>query len=390
MRRGGELAGHSFTQEFAVFADFLAVDFDVTPLPEVADHIPVEAGLVGVSGFGVAGAEGEVDGAADFFVEEGVFGEAGDGVVGADGAFAEEAGAGVHVEHGEEEFLVFGGGGIRHFAVFENESDALHFAGVVDGGEGEADGSVDGVEDGAGEDFAIREIFVAVAVDPGVAGDGHADVGAIGSDDVVIGFAVEQVGELLLADGDALPGGDGVGLVEEAGVEDEILVLGEGHLGILGAGLAGELGADPVGLAFGGALEEGLGEGAIGGGGAGDAFGVDIGQGPGVGGTPEADVAVDSFDLVFGDGVEEIELGIGGIFEKDFAELVEGEADEGVAAGGDDLTTDLDHQRLRDDGAGDADKLAGFDGDGVVDQDLGELGEAGVGHGGIVGGKFEI
>lgn len=66
----------------------------------------MQAGFVGVAGFGVAGADGGMEGAAYFLVEESVFGVFGDGVVGADGDFAEAAGTGVHVEHAEEEVLV--------------------------------------------------------------------------------------------------------------------------------------------------------------------------------------------------------------------------------------------------------------------------------------------
>ena len=57
--------------------------------------------------------------AADLFVEERVARVARDAVVRADGALAEEAAAGVHVEHAEEKILALVGAGVDDFAVFE-------------------------------------------------------------------------------------------------------------------------------------------------------------------------------------------------------------------------------------------------------------------------------
>ena len=62
---------------------------------------------------------------------------------------------------------------------------------------------VDAVDDGAGEDFAVGEVLVAVAVDPLHAGHAEPHVGAVGGHDVVVaaagaGFFIEQVGQPLL------------------------------------------------------------------------------------------------------------------------------------------------------------------------------------------------
>src|SRR5687768_6366794 len=78
-------------RELAVDEHLLPVDLRVPAFAQVHDHVPVEAGLVRVAALGVAGAEGEVDRAADLFVEEGVARVAGDAEVGADRALAEEA-----------------------------------------------------------------------------------------------------------------------------------------------------------------------------------------------------------------------------------------------------------------------------------------------------------
>src|SRR5204863_205320 len=47
-------AGETVAGELAVDVDFDAVDLDVAAVPQVDDHVPVEAGLVGVAGLGVA------------------------------------------------------------------------------------------------------------------------------------------------------------------------------------------------------------------------------------------------------------------------------------------------------------------------------------------------
>src|SRR4051794_21433298 len=85
-----------FAGKTAVHVDFDSVGFDVAAFSQVYDHVPVEAGLIVVAAFGVSRAQGEMAGAADFFVEEGVAGVALNFVVGADGAFAKRARAGVH------------------------------------------------------------------------------------------------------------------------------------------------------------------------------------------------------------------------------------------------------------------------------------------------------
>src|SRR5687768_12363924 len=94
--RRGSGAGVVVAGELAVDIDLRAVDLDVAALSQVHHHVPVQARLVLVSGLGVAGPEGEVDGAADLFVEQRVARVATDLVVGADRALAEETAAGVH------------------------------------------------------------------------------------------------------------------------------------------------------------------------------------------------------------------------------------------------------------------------------------------------------
>jgi hypothetical protein len=88
-------------------------------------------------------------------------------------------------------------------------------------------------------------------------------------------FAVEVVGDSLLAFLDFSPFLDGVGLIEVSGGEDKVFVLTEAHLGVLGAGLGGEEGATPVEFFACGAVHEDFEDGFPGGGGGALAFGVD-------------------------------------------------------------------------------------------------------------------
>src|SRR5207253_653750 len=139
-----------------------------------------------------------------------------------DGALAEEAGAGVGVEHADEKVFAFGGAGVDDFSVFESQSHAAALAAVVDGREAEIDLAVHAVDHGAGENFAVGKIFVAVAVDPRVPGDAHANIGAVGGDDVIILLAVQQIDESLLPLADFLPLGNRIVAIEQPGTEDEI------------------------------------------------------------------------------------------------------------------------------------------------------------------------
>ena len=100
----------------------------------------------------------------------------------------------------------------------------MAFAAVMHGGEGIADGAFGSVFDGAGEDFAIGKILMAVAVDPAASLDGEFEVGVF-SDDAHFAGGVEEIGEALLAFGDFFPGGDGVGQVEQTAAEDEVFVV---------------------------------------------------------------------------------------------------------------------------------------------------------------------
>src|SRR5690606_23691042 len=122
---------------------------------EVADHVPVDRGLVDAAGLGVGLAHGEVDGAADLLVEEDLAGPVGDAEVGADPELAEAAGALVGVEHLDQELLAALGGRVDDLAALEAEADARDLAAGVGRRQVEGDLALRGVLERAGEELAV-------------------------------------------------------------------------------------------------------------------------------------------------------------------------------------------------------------------------------------------
>src|SRR5262249_3046471 len=120
----------------------LAVDLDPAALPEVADQVPVDGRFVGIASFGVTGAHGHVDGAADLFVEQDVAGEASHVEIGAEGEFAQDAGTLVGVEGLAQVILAFGGAGVDDLAVDKAETDVDDLATAEGDRVGEADVAV--------------------------------------------------------------------------------------------------------------------------------------------------------------------------------------------------------------------------------------------------------
>src|SRR4051812_13650308 len=61
-------------REFAGLEDRLAVGDDFAAgVAQIADHVPVQSGVVGAAGFGISRSECRVAGAADLLIEERVF-----------------------------------------------------------------------------------------------------------------------------------------------------------------------------------------------------------------------------------------------------------------------------------------------------------------------------
>ena len=84
--------------EGTVFVNKLIVGIELSAFSHVADHIPVDLGLIGATTFGIGHAYGHVNGALDFLVKEGVARKAGNARVGSNGKFSEDPCAFVSVE----------------------------------------------------------------------------------------------------------------------------------------------------------------------------------------------------------------------------------------------------------------------------------------------------
>src|SRR3954469_22795727 len=95
---GVRLAYGASDHEPAVALQLLAVDGDRAALAQVADHVPVDRGVVHAPGLGVARAERQVEGAADLLVEQYLLRPGLDPVVSADPELPEAACARVGVE----------------------------------------------------------------------------------------------------------------------------------------------------------------------------------------------------------------------------------------------------------------------------------------------------
>ena len=205
----------------------------------------MEAGLVGAAGLGVGGADGHVDGAADLLVEERVARVALDVVVRAEGELAQEARAGVHVEQRVEEVLALARR--RPTTLPASNSKRMPSTSRPTWTAGKlklmwplAESSTGPVKTSPSGKFFVPSALIQVR-------PATLSVRSVpGRDDPQLALAAQQIDEALLALPDGAPGGDRVGFVQLAGGVDEVLVLGQRHLGVLGVRLGREERADPA------------------------------------------------------------------------------------------------------------------------------------------------
>ena len=192
----------------------------------------------------IRAAERQVDGAADLLVEERVAREALDRVVQPEGELAHAPRAVVQGEHLLEEVLPSRRRRLARPRRSSNRSShVVDLAPAEDRREAEADRRRSTlVSTRAGEDLAVGEVLPAVAGDPRAAADAEGEVGALGrrrgappSRRATRPRAFDLVAERAPA---ARPGRRRRG---SAAAVDEVLVLGERHLGVLG-GRVGRVG----------------------------------------------------------------------------------------------------------------------------------------------------
>ena len=205
---------------------------------------------------------------------------------------------------------------------------------------------------------------MAVAVDPLAAFARVTDVRVLG-DDAHFARLVEEIGERLLLLRDAFPRGDRIAVVEMARAEDELLVFRQRHLGVLRAGVARPLRADPAQRAAGAAVHEDLVERFARRGRRGHPFRIDVGQGLRVLFGPKADERVHLAELELRKRRHPFELVLVGFGVEDFRQAVDAQVgDHKRAAPQRGPVTFADQRR----GAGvalDGDDVARFQRDGV-------------------------
>ena len=167
--------------------------------------------------------------AVDLLVVENVAHVLPDRGVAADPELAEHARAGVGVERADQKVLAGRRRGVDDAAALEAQPHALRLVALVLGRElGVGDHALGGVFDRSVEDLASREIEVPVVDLALAAGDPEPKIGALGDDAHLLG-PVEALGDPLHLPSFRVP-------VEEARAEDELLVLGQRHPGVLRAG----------------------------------------------------------------------------------------------------------------------------------------------------------
>src|SRR3972149_11220518 len=115
------------------------------------------------------------------------------------------------------------------------------------------------VFDGAGEYLPIRKVLMPVAVPPPPACNLQLKIG-IRADDMDFPGLVQPINETLLLFRDFLPGLDGIRLMDQASLIDEILELAERHLRILSEGLGRIEGPGPAQFFFSRPLEQSVGQ----------------------------------------------------------------------------------------------------------------------------------
>ncbi len=179
--------------------------------------------------------------AADLLVEQDIPRELVYPVVQPERDLAQIACALVLVEHREQELLPARCSGVDHFTVLEREPDVLHLVSAVDSRVCEAHRAGRGVLDGPCKHLAIREVVGAAGVDPLAAADPVPKVG-VRRLNVYLVVRCQHVRDPLLLVVYLAPLANGVVLIQQAGAEHELLVVGERHASVLSVGLGGEEG----------------------------------------------------------------------------------------------------------------------------------------------------
>ena len=173
------------------------------------DEVPVEGALIDVASFGIAGSEGEVEGAAHLFVVENLAGGLGNGTVGSEGNLADSAGAFILVEHVDQEILALFGGDLGSATFFHDDPCVPNGVALVDTTVIEKHhairAAVFGIQIRTGVDFTVGEIFSARAGEPAHSRGVYFEVGAGRGFEVKLASGHEFSGKLALPTVQAFP-----------------------------------------------------------------------------------------------------------------------------------------------------------------------------------------
>src|SRR5436305_13666253 len=137
--------------------DELVVGEDLAVLAEVADHVPVQRGIVRATELLERGSEGDMHRPADLLVEKRVVGKPVDLVVQPERDLAEPSRALVQVEHRVEEVAAAAGLRVDDPALLEAQADAVDLAPLKQRGECERDLAFGLPLEGARVDLAVGQ-----------------------------------------------------------------------------------------------------------------------------------------------------------------------------------------------------------------------------------------
>src|SRR5215210_22489 len=219
-------------EKAAVLLDQLPVGVEFSALAQIAHEVGVHAGVVLAARLGVRTAYGEVDRPAELLVEEDVRARAGDAVVGPDTELAKVAGPGVGVEQARQVLLTLLRARLDDLPLLESQPRARDLMPRNRGRHAEIDRTVGRVFDRSGKDLAARHVPPARGVHERTPLDRERQV-RLGTDDADLTGFLKPLYKPFLLGGLLAPVAYGVFLVQSHGLERELLVIGEAHVGLL-------------------------------------------------------------------------------------------------------------------------------------------------------------
>src|SRR5579883_220833 len=179
-----------------------------------------------------------MNGAADFLVEEGIPDAPADPHIVAKSEFAHVARTPVKFEHLQQEVLSLACAGLDDFPLLEYQPDAIDCATLVGRRNIKTNDSIDAVLNWSRKELSAGEIAFAIAVDKGAILNRERQIGAF-SNHAYLFMAHQPINQPLLLRCQLFPAGDRIGIIEEAGVENELFKVAQRHIGVLGGGMCG-------------------------------------------------------------------------------------------------------------------------------------------------------